>query len=454
MAFPASNTIAGSYPISAYDVARSTQTYGKLIQKFGEGLKILNFLHLAGQVMDVQSETIKILEEGAPERPVTVSIATGVSAGDPITVTPATSDNSDHYLRVGFDLLIPAAYTNKDYPTPWRLYLDGSTWKAYAYDITATVDATVTTKEFIITASAVGRGSDGVTPLASGFYERSTTARLMREAGGVEGGQIFQADWKEIELANGSKGILSKLLTEMDFRLDSQIDAALLTSEINTNTALTSVSGITGATNAIPSFDGLHPTMRKLGIASPYTTNWDMTEADSIKALLEAVGVTSKELDFFVGTKLAANIEQNMLAWLVTNGASNELYSAVKKYTGYSTRVLEKNMLTFNITQLDSFSNPSKFGASEYPYADMGFIFPKGVRSVKMNGESLKLPHLTLGYAVGNTENRRRVMQPVAGINGLGIPASNAIDGVKWHSLTHIVPIFNYMNQTILVTKA
>jgi hypothetical protein len=89
----------------------------------------------------------------------------------------------------------------------------------------------------------------------------------------------------------------------------------------------------------------------------------------------------------------------------------------------------------------------------------MGFLFPKGENTVKMTdaGETkqLKLAHLTLGYAVGKTENRRHCFNVHPGVNGLGYDiVANDIDGVKWYTLTHMVPIFNFMNQTILVTKS
>ena len=126
VAYANSNTVAGSYGkvFSAYDVARKPETYGKVVQKYGDGFKLLNFLHLAGQTMDVGTESVKIIEKGVMERPVTVSIPESLSAPINPVITFATADDSDHYAREGFDIIVPATYTNSDVPEAMRIYLD------------------------------------------------------------------------------------------------------------------------------------------------------------------------------------------------------------------------------------------------------------------------------------------------------------------------------------------
>jgi hypothetical protein len=457
--YPDNNQLAQPYNrlVSAYDIARKPQSIGEVIKKFGKGLYMMDFLHLADQVKDVTSESLLIIEEGAPERLVTVSIATEAGAGS-ITVIPDSADNSDQYLREGFDIIIPATYTNASVPTPWRLYLDTGTWKAQQSSPSLRVTSAVTTKEFAIGASSLGYGTGPVTPMSSGFYNRYTKARIMKEEGGVEGGMIFQEDWKEVELSNGKKGILSKLMTEMDFRLNSQIDKALFLGEENTNTLMTATSSFGGGTSMIPSAPGLIPTMMAYSQDCPYTTTFDMTDFEIIKSLFEAVGVTNQEADFLVGSGLNTIIENALLTWIQTVGASNELYDRIEKYTGFNTRTIMKNSIKFRITQLSSLSNPSSLGGSEYPYTNWGFIFPKGEHSVRVNDggveTKLKLPHLTLGYAVGKNENRRRTFKIEQGVSGLNLGSdfvANGYDGTKFHSLTHIVPIWTFMNQTVLV---
>ena len=110
--------------------------------------------------------------------------------------------------------------------------------------------------------------------------------------------------------------------------------------------------------------------------------------------------------------------------------------------------------------ELHSFANINKFGAAEYGYRDMGLLFPKGQYNVTLQGkgmkeEKLKLPHLTLGYANNNGENRTRIVTYVKGNTDwpAGGAAANSYDGVKFDMLTHVVPIWTNLYQTILVTK-
>ena len=455
-----SNATAGAYSriTSVYDVARMPQSIGKVYQKFGKGFNAINFLHLAGQVIDVQSENIKIFEEGVQGRPVTCSIAITAAPLD-VTITFASADHSNEYVREGFDLIIPPQYTNGDVQQALRLYKSGSDWKGKAYDPAAAITSTITTKEFSCGASSYGYGTGQPVPMASGYTERTTNARMLKDTAGVEGGMVFQADWQEIEMANGKKGILSKALTEMEMRLDIQKSDALFISQVNDNSALTALSQISGGTKKIPSFDGMLPTMQKLSLELPYTTNFDITSFEAIKTLLESVGVTNRELDFLVGTGLNSNIETALGSWLNTNSPGTILYDQISKYVGFGVKSVEKNGCKTNIIQLDEFSNTSKWGGAEYSFKDTGMLFPKGDNAIRINDggveQNLRLAHLTLGYAVGKTENRRHWFNYHPGVNGFGQDlVANDIDGVKYYCGTHMVPIFNYMNQTILVTKS
>ena len=460
MAYPDSNLFNQPYSrlTSAYELARKPQVYGKLVQKYGQLFGITNFLHMAGQVIDVKGDAVTIFEEGAPERPITVSIAQA-AAPIAVIVVPAAGDGSDKYIRVGFDIMIPATYTNSDIPEALRITHNGTNWIGTAYNPLLAITETIATKEFIQTASSWGYGTHQPTPMSQGYYTREASMRILKETGGVEGGMLFKENWEEIETAEGKKGVVSKLITEMDFRLDKQKDAAIFLAQKNANDALTDTS-FTTQTSKIPSFDGLIPTMKLLAQELPYTTNFDMTSFEAVNALLESVGVTNRELDFLVGTGLMSNIETTMGSWLNTNSPGTELYDMINKYIGFGVKTVEKNGCRFNIIKLDSLSNPSSYGAPEYPYRDWGFMFPKGERKVnfKASGDSaidLKLPHLTLGYANNKGENRRHVFNIEAGVNGLGYDqVANDVDGVKFYSMCQILPIFTYMNQTILVTKS
>lgn len=456
MAYASSTLTGGSASryISAYDLALEPQYYGELVQKYGDGFYILNFLHLAGQVINVKNETITILEQGAPERPVTVSIGTNASAGTKNAVTFASSDGSDLIARENATILVPSQYTNKDIDQEMVLHNESGTWYAYPMDATVTIDTALVTVEIIMGSTAFGYGTAGATPLTSGYYSRTTSARILKDAAGIEGGRVFQGTINAVTAANGAKGLLSKELTDLDFRFDSQIDAFLLTGQANTNTTRTvATSAFSGASAAVPSAAGLIPTMDALSLPLTWDSAFDIDKFASVKTLLESVGVTNRTVAFMMGTDLYTSIEDSMQDYLNVNSAGHNLYDTMGK-VGFNVKEVEKNSVKFKLMNLHSFSNPNKFGLASYKYNKMGFMFPEGKYAVKLNGEDMKLPHLTLGYAVNNTEDRKRVFSIEPGVNGLpgmGSIVANSYDGVKFHVLSHVVPIWNHMTKAIKV---
>jgi len=211
-------------------------------------------------------------------------------------------------------------------------------------------------------------------------------------------------------------------------------------------------TSIAGGSKAVPSFDGLIPTMNEFSLDLDWSTAFDIDKFSAVKTLLESVGVVNRTVSFMVGTDLYTSIEDSMQEYLNENSAGHNLYDTMGKI-GFKVREVEKNGVTFKIMNLHSFSNPNKFGLSSYNFSKMGFMFPEGQYAVSLNGEDVKLPHLTLGYAVNNTEDRRRVFAVEPGVNGLGYGSivANSYDGVKFHVLSHIVPIWNHMHKSILV---
>ena len=438
--------------LSTYDsIARLPQALDKVYQKYGKGLLMFNFLQLAGTVKGVTSPNLKIIEEGAPERLVTVSLPTAI-AGATTTITVATSDGSDKYIREGFDLLIPPAYTNASIEKAMRVFNDAGTWKGIFYDDTVAITGAITTKELMLGASSWGYGTGQPDAMFRGFYERTTNERILKESMGLEGAQLYQEDYKAVEDANGNKGLWSKGIMEMDFRLDSQVDNFLLTGEVNGNSSLTSTSYITGQSSAIPSANGLISTMNDLALEQTWSTGYDITYFEALKGLLESVGVAERTVDFFVGTGLATSILKNMQSYLNTNAPGTELYDRMGNI-GFKVNSVDYNGVLANVMELGSLANPNKFGGSEYGYRNMGFIFPKGENAVTLNNEKLSLPHLTLGYPVGKGENRTRVISKVPGVGNQNPIAANQYDGDMFYMFTHVIPIWTYMEQTIFVHK-
>ena len=462
MAYQSSTSQRGwaSQLISPWDIGLKEVDWLQLVKKWGGGFDVLNFNNLFGKTLSVGSNEITIIEEGVRERPVTVTVpASAVAPIDP-TLTFSSADDSDDYVREGMSLLIPAKYVSgQDYDLELRLYKSGSDWKGKSFSLTATIPAEITAKELILTASSYGEGANGIDPMTGGFYERTTNGRTLKEACAIEGGRQFEEVFQAIKTEYGQMALMSKEQMDASFRLDSQMDAFLLTGNANTNTANLTTTSISGGSNVVRSTKGLVPIMKELAQELTYTTEFDMDSFNAVKALLESVGVMNREVDFLGGTDLLAGIESANIDWLDTNSAGHSFYQYMNE-VGFMVKQVVKNSVRFNLMELHSFANINKFGAAEYGYRNMGFIFPKGERNVTLQGagttnEKLKLPHFTLGYANNQGENRTRMVHAVNGNTNLvpGALAANSWDGVKFDFATHVVPIFNYMQQTILVTN-
>ena len=444
---------------STYDLELKTQTLGELIQRYGPGLTVTNFLHLAGRTMAVRNPEITIFEKGAPTRPVKVSISTSADASAGVTVTVASDDDSDDYVREGFDLLVPKAYTNKDQDVPLRLSEASSVWTGTPYQSGVQITTALSDVYCILGASSFAYGTQQPDPMATGTYSRTTNERIMKDTAGVEGGIIYQESWKEIEMDNGGKGVWTRSIGEMDFRLDDQIDSFLLTGLENDNSTNLVQTGIGGNSQAIPSADGLIAMMKAQAQEQTWSTGYGMTQFRALKGYLENVGIVNKNVDYFVGTDLNASIETEMIDWLEGVSTGHSFYQELNG-VGFNVREIMINSVKIYVQELSSFANPNKFGLDSYGYRDMGFILPQGeYAATLMDGgakQELRLPHLTLGYPEGNGENRKRLFKVEPGMNGLsgmGDVIANNYDGVKFHTLAHIIPIFTHLHKSLIVEK-
>lgn len=442
---------------STYDLELKPQTWGEVIDRYGPGLSFCSFLNLAGRTQGLKSPTITIFEKGAPIRPVKVSISTDAAPINTTTVTLDVTDGSNAYMRAGFDIIIPAAYTNRDYDVPLRIAGTAGSWTGTCADVGAAITTALDEVYCAVGASSFGFGTGQPDPMSSGTYSRTTEQRIIKSTIGIEGGILYQEEWEDFKLKHGGRGVWTRSIAELDYDLDDQMDSALLTGITNTNPALTAAS-VSGTTAAIPSFDGLIQVMNDLGQELTWdATGFDLDKFKAVKVLLENVGVVNRKVDFFVATDLNASIEDELQDYLNTNAGGTKYWDEIGK-VGFMVNSVKTNSVDFKIAELTSLSNPNKFGLDSYNFRKMGFMFTQAEYPaiVDMAGEKvgMTLPHLTLGYPDSNGEGRQRVFVPNPGVHGIqGMPpiATNEYDGIRWYALAHMIPIWNHMYQTIKV---
>jgi hypothetical protein len=126
---------------------------------------------------------------------------------------------------------------------------------------------------------------------------------------------------------------------------------------------------------------------------------------------------------------------------------------------GFGLKSFSKLGIKFHMRELVGFSNPQTFGVDANYFGNAGLIFPMSEVTVKSNDfiggtdGKIVLPNIALGYLNNQGENRTRIIQFVAGVNGMGLPATNQYDNVKGYMLTEYSVIANQVNQWVRVLK-
>ena len=84
-----------------------------------------------------------------------------------------------------------------------------------------------------------------------------------------------------------------------------------------------------------------------------------------------------------------------------------------------------------------------------------GFVIPEAYVTLREGGNplnnSFKASNLMIGYKNANGENRTRISQVIAGVNGMGYQAVNSYDMVQGEMLTEYALIVAKANQLIRI---
>lgn len=443
---------------STYDLRLKPQTYGEVVQRYGPGLSLTSFSQLAGRTMGVRNSAITIFEEGAKYRPVKVSIATDTAPVSGTTVTLNVADGSDAYMRQFFTIIIPAEYTNKDFPQELRITGSAGSWVGSFADVTAAITVALDEVYLAVGASSFGKGSGQPDPMATGTFERSTNERIIKTTGGFEGATLYKEEWDEFALIDGGRGLWSKSIAELDFDLDNQVDSALLVGQEITNTAGITQLSITGDTKAVPSAEGLEQIMSELAQELTWdATGFGIDQFRQLRPLLENVGVVNMKLDLFAGSDLNSSIESEMIDFLTSNAGGTKYWDEISN-VGFMVNQIKLDSVQTNVAVLHALSNPNKYGLDSYNFKKQGYLFTQGEYAATLSDggaeQKLRLPHLTMGYPDGNGENRQRKFMMRPGVNGVqGVPnvATTDLDGWYMYGFQHMIPIWNHMYKTVKI---
>ena len=479
----------GSYAksyIDSYSLATSLavpmfkeQVYPQLFRQFGRGFDALEFLRMAGREMYIKGRRLTAFEEPEGASYVTLATAldsndsTGYSAGEAIQfkIDPGDYDSKGNSpLRLHFTVAIPGMYTGLARPVSYIVTAISTSGTAAdtvytASPLSSTSDIKVNVpvgEKLMIGYSAFGAGSGQPSPMNKGMLQRDFYTHISKETGEIEGGVNSHERYEVIEV-NGQRRIWDKMMEETSFRLDKQLNHAIWYGEKNTN-SLTATNTPSGASTALLSTEGVLPIVDSLGQEIVLSPTWDsFSDFDALKNAFLSQGVVAQEAMFWVGSTLFNQIESTLLNEMEYK--SDGFYDKELQQFGVNYKKVKKNNITYYIMENTTLSNPMSFGISNYKMANQGICIPLTSVATTWQGDDIQyngtvsrasdgkifLPNMALAYLGGYGEDRRKIIQPVHGVNGFGAPATNQYDRSEVYLLSEYMLFLMQANQIVWV---
>jgi hypothetical protein len=199
--------------------------------------------------------------------------------------------------------------------------------------------------------------------------------------------------------------------------------------------------------------------LKRTGIRILIWWRW-LNDFYTAKELLRSQGVVDTEVLFAVGDKLSRGVETMGLEYLKEFSGGSNLLQGMNSI-GIRPKAYTVGNVTFNVKELAGFTNPNTFGTDADYWGNAGFMIPMSQVAVKssdimiegIEGGKVVIPNVALGYVNNAGENRTRILQDVAGVNGLGLKATHDGDEVSWYMLTEYMLVAMQVNQMIRLLK-
>lgn len=444
------------------------QTYGELVKLYGDGLKFVDALTWGKKVIDISTRAMNVLEEGHfwDVLPLTAVINAGAAGAD-ITIT-----SSSGFGRLGFVVHVPAMYlTAADVPQSYLIHTkaaNGGDWDYICSPLLATTQIAVQLpvgQNLIVGASQFAAGSQQPAGAVNDYFKHTHSTRIIKETIHFEGGQNALQEWPDLSQSEYGSSLYAREVLKAQLKMRLQANDVVLMGYPNTN-SLTETNRF-GETNDVLGDYGLIPAMAATNGAMKqyYTGSYNEDNLDVVKFLLASQGIAGMNSVFFgLGQELFTTIENNMLKFIREYSGGTKLYYDDLNKVGFNVREILKNNTRFYLCEIPEFSDPTRYAANNYNFETMGLIFPDSKVTATLNGfdprtfankegEKRALNHVTVGYLNYGRENRRMIVGNKAGINGMGIPFSDAYDDSSMYALSEMMVINLALNQTILVLR-
>ena len=466
--------------LSTYAAMLEPAVIRKLYQKYGKQFGILDLLRLNGSEINLSRDSITSFSEGATERPIKVQNA----------VTQLTSNSGSYefqfdldpdsyvddltYIRVGDVIHVPGFYFGKTSDVTFRVSVvgdDGGSTKTRAVPFNSTIGASDTlTQDFPadgylqVGATAYGRGMGQPAARQFGFYSNTFYTAISKETIEMHGGVQAQELYFPVEGAGGKSGLWGYHFAKADFLLDSQQSTNLWQGELNTNTTNLTGTDANSASATIKGTEGLWLHAEDDGADHEYVDSFTVKDIDAIDDLFKATGVIAQSAVMAVGHKLYKEIQDAAHDYLAQYSGGSDLMKDMGSL-GFTCREWERSGIVYKLVNLAQLSNNQTFGANQknfWSYA--GLVIPDEQVTIEdrmgsiynsegRTGGKITMPNVAVGYLNNNQEDRKRIVQDVAGVNGMGFKAVEQYDRAQLFMLSEYAMIANETEKLIRLFK-
>ena len=441
----------------------SPQTYGKLVQLYGQGLRVFDAWMWAGRTMDISTRDMMAITEGHFWDTIDLASVIAINnVGDDIVLVSTKGIG-----RVGFVVHIPARYcAGTNISQSYRIHTRTYAAPNYTYTCTPLLDTqqidvqVPVSQKLIVGGSMFAAGTGQPTGLVRDFWHDHFTTRILKETFHEEGGQNALEEWADLKSSSYGSSMHARNLISTQLQLRHQINDAVLMGYPNTNGI--QQNNRWGEANDVLGFYGLIPSMYNDAMKQYYTATYSEDNFDVLKFLFASQGLTGTTGLFLLGQELGLSIENSGLSFIKEYSGGTDLYDKLQGI-GFAIKEVFKNNFKTRLVEIPEFNNPVTYAANGYNFESMGMIFPDSKVTAVMNGtnstgvaqagKKVSLDHMTLGYLSYGGENRKLIVANKAGVNGMGIPTSDDWDDMSTYMLTEMMVILLALNQTILVLR-
>lgn len=316
--------------------------------------------------------------------------------------------------------------------------------------------------ELPVTDSAFAPETGQPSSVVSGSIRRSFPSQILKETlniGGLEGARSrweFVGDNRINE--DAMRAELRLMMQQEDVLLMGQQQNNSIT-QANKWSENISVSMGRGIWDWIDSLGGEVATG---------STGMAMDDLDTVAEYLESQGISAGAVLIVGGGQFMRNAENNFLDTTYgTNGtmpASMLAPMGAKFVDGYQDlamhigfKAIKKSGIVFYFMNLPAFSNPKRFGVSQFKLNNSGIVLPMEsvVISDPYSNDKVTIPNLVMDYVGMGGYSRQRVVATLAGMSGymqkFGYPVVDQYDADSMYWMSHIVPRFHQAYKAMLL---